>query len=231
LAALQQKDLEALSEMPAPFFDTKQEGTMRVLTHRPNSDGRPRYDGKVSHLIGFSSSLYGMLDGQFLEMKMNMLGRELKAHLMREASKEKYSTTPEWVQAVKREVDEVLPTTRLADDFEEKERMDYLAAILAEGSDDFECMKQARIVAGCLKRIQAARYDVFLSMNDMENASIKDFARRCSQMTKNFDKTKPNTRSLASSRTWERGRLPANRYQRSRGVETSRTNPNCVTLP
>jgi hypothetical protein len=128
LAALQQKDLEALSEMPLPFFDTKQERTTYALTHRPNSGGRPRFEGKVSHLIGFSSSLYGRLDGQFLEMSMNMLGGELKAHLMREVPKEKYPTTPEWVQAVKREVDEVLlPRARA-----EMDSPDYLAAKAAE---------------------------------------------------------------------------------------------------
>src|SRR6202051_4668102 len=69
-----------------------------------------------------------MLDGQFLELKMNMLGAELKAHLLREVPKEKYSTTPEWVEAVKREVDEVLlPRARA-----EMESPDHLAAKAAE---------------------------------------------------------------------------------------------------
>src|SRR5260370_39442399 len=45
LAALQHKDLEALSEKPPPFFDTEHETTMHILTHRPNRGGRPRYDG------------------------------------------------------------------------------------------------------------------------------------------------------------------------------------------
>src|ERR1700682_5173398 len=58
LAALQHKDLKALSEVPVPFFDTKEEGTMYVLTHRPRSSGPPRNDSKVSQLLGFSSSLY-----------------------------------------------------------------------------------------------------------------------------------------------------------------------------
>jgi hypothetical protein len=58
----------------------------------------------------------------------NMLGGELKAHLMREVPKEKYATTPEWVQAVKREVDEVLlPRARA-----EMESPDHLAAKAAE---------------------------------------------------------------------------------------------------
>jgi hypothetical protein len=56
LAALQHKELEVLSEMPCPFFDTKQESTMYALKHMPKSDGRPRYDGKVSHLVGRAGS-------------------------------------------------------------------------------------------------------------------------------------------------------------------------------
>ena len=128
LAALQNKDLEALSEMPLPFFETKHEQTMYALTHKPKSDGRARYDGIVSHLIGFSSSLYGKLDGQFLELSIGMLGGELSTHLKREVPKEKYSTTPEWVQAIKREVDEVLlPRAR-----SEMDSPDYLAAKAAE---------------------------------------------------------------------------------------------------
>ncbi|MGE9007780.1 hypothetical protein ACO2JO_04300 [Leptospira interrogans] len=108
LAALQHKELEVLSEMPRPFFHTKQEGSIYALKHRPKSDGRQRYDGKVQHLVGFSSSLYGTLDERLLELKISMVGDEFSNHLKREVPKEKYSTTPEWVQAVKREVDEVL---------------------------------------------------------------------------------------------------------------------------
>jgi hypothetical protein len=94
----------------------------------PKSDGSPRYADKVSQLIGFSSSLYGSLDGQFLELSISMLGGELSTHLKREVPKEKYSTTPEWVQAVKREVDEVLlPRAR-----SEMDSPKYLAAKAAE---------------------------------------------------------------------------------------------------
>jgi hypothetical protein len=61
-------------------------------------------------------------------MMMNMLGGELKAHLLRVVPKEKYSAIPEWVQAVKREVDEVLlPRARA-----EMDSPDYLAAKAAE---------------------------------------------------------------------------------------------------
>jgi hypothetical protein len=77
LAALQKQDLKELSEKPLPFFDTKQEKTMYALKHMPRSDGRPRYDGAFSQLVGFSSSLYGRLDGQFLELSIGMLGGEL----------------------------------------------------------------------------------------------------------------------------------------------------------
>src|SRR5260370_3590648 len=79
------KGLEVLSEMPRPFFDTKEESTIYALKHMPKSDGRPRYDGKVPHLVGFSSSLYGKLDGQFLELMIGML--EFSTHLMREVPK------------------------------------------------------------------------------------------------------------------------------------------------
>ena len=72
LAALQHKELKALSEMPHPFFDTKQESTLYALKHIPKSDGRRALRREVSQLIGFSSSLYGKLDGQFLEL---MIGR------------------------------------------------------------------------------------------------------------------------------------------------------------
>jgi len=105
LAALQQKELKALSEMPYPFFDTKLEKNIYGAGQQTQSGGRAR--DKVSQLLGLSSSLYGMLDGQFLELSIKMLGGEPSAHLKREVPKEKFSTTPEWVQAVKREVDEV----------------------------------------------------------------------------------------------------------------------------
>jgi hypothetical protein len=128
LAALQHKDLEALSKTPLPFFDTEHEANMYALTHRPKSDGSARYADKVSQLIGFSSSLYGRLDGQFLELSIGMLGGELSTHLKREVPKEKYSTTPEWVRAIKSEVDQVLlPRARA-----EMDRPDHLAAKAAE---------------------------------------------------------------------------------------------------
>ena len=59
-------------------------------------------------LIGFSSSLYGKLDGKLLDLAISKLGKELSMHLKREVPEEKYSTPSEWVQAIKREVDEVL---------------------------------------------------------------------------------------------------------------------------
>ena len=68
------------------------------------------------------------LDGQFLELMIGMLGKEFSTHLEREVPKGKYPTTPEWVQAIKREVDEVLlPRARA-----EMESPDHLAAKAAE---------------------------------------------------------------------------------------------------
>ncbi|MDP2354556.1 MAG: hypothetical protein Q8M31_00630 [Beijerinckiaceae bacterium] len=128
LAALQDKELQVLSEMPRPFFDTHEEGTIHALKNRPKSDGRPRYDDKVQQLVGFSSSLYGELDGQLVNLSIGMLGKEFSTHLRREVPEEKYSSIPEWVQAVKREVDEVLlPKARA-----EMDSPDYLAAKAAE---------------------------------------------------------------------------------------------------
>ena len=52
-----------------------------------------------------------------------------------------------------------------------------LGAILAEGGDDFQHIEQMRTVAEChfdLRRIRAARHDVFLRLGDMETASRND---------------------------------------------------------
>ena len=101
---------------------------MYALTHMPKSAGRSRNDNKVSQLIGFSSSLYGRLDCDYLWLMIGMLGEEFSTHLEREVPQEKYPTTPEWVQAVKREVDDVLlPRARA-----EMDSPDYLAAKAAE---------------------------------------------------------------------------------------------------
>jgi hypothetical protein len=66
----------------------------------------------------------------------------------------------------------------LEDDSEEKERFERLAAILAEGSDDFGRIEQSRIVAEChfdLSRIRTARHDAFLTMANLENVSVSAF--------------------------------------------------------
>jgi hypothetical protein len=68
--------------------------------------------------------------------------------------------------------------TRLEDNCEEKGRIECLAAILAEGVDDFLHIEQSRVVAGChfdLRRIRAARHNVFLTLGDLENANGNDF--------------------------------------------------------
>jgi len=106
LASMQEQEFEELTAQPLPFFETSHENTLYVLKNRPNSTGVVR--DKVSQLLGFSSSLYGRLDGQSLEVSISMMGKEFSTHLKREVPKENYPTTPEWVQAVKREVDDVL---------------------------------------------------------------------------------------------------------------------------
>ena len=106
LASMQEKEFEDITAQPPPFFETSQEKTLYALKNRPNSIGRVR--DSVSQLVGLSSSLYGRLDGKSLEISISMLGTEFSTHLKREVPKENYPTTPEWVQAIKREVDEVL---------------------------------------------------------------------------------------------------------------------------
>jgi hypothetical protein len=68
--------------------------------------------------------------------------------------------------------------TRLEDDFSVNEGIACLAAILAEGRDDFGRSDQSRILAEChfdLQRIRAARHDAFLTVGDLENVSLRDF--------------------------------------------------------
>ena len=70
--------------------------------------------------------------------------------------------------------------TRIEDDPDAGTGIVCLTAILAEGSNDFEHVEQSRILAEChfdLRRIRAARFDVFLSMHDLENASASDFEK------------------------------------------------------
>jgi hypothetical protein len=70
--------------------------------------------------------------------------------------------------------------TRIEDDPEAKGGIECLAAILAEGNDDFERIEQSRVLAEChfdLRRIRAARFHVFSKMNDLENASREDFEK------------------------------------------------------
>jgi hypothetical protein len=76
-----------------------------IVAHSRKGDGR---DEKVMHLIRFSSSLYTTLDEAVIVFWIMLLGGEPSEHLMREVPRENYTTTQEWVQAVKREVDEVL---------------------------------------------------------------------------------------------------------------------------
>ena len=62
--------------------------------------------------------------------------------------------------------------TPVDNDSEAAARIESLAATLADGSNDFERTEQSRAVAGChfdLRRIRAARHDIFFTMGDLEN--------------------------------------------------------------
>jgi hypothetical protein len=68
--------------------------------------------------------------------------------------------------------------TRIEDDPEAKGGIECLTAILAEGSVDFERIEQSRVLAERrfdLRRIRAARFDIFTTISDLENASFDDF--------------------------------------------------------
>jgi hypothetical protein len=70
--------------------------------------------------------------------------------------------------------------TRIEDDPEAKGRIECLTEILAEGSIEFEHVQQSRALAEChfdLRRIRAARYEVFLTIDDLENSGVDDFER------------------------------------------------------
>ena len=70
--------------------------------------------------------------------------------------------------------------TRVDADPEAKIGIERLAAVLAEGSDDFGLAEQARVLAERhfdLQRIRAARHQVFLTVNNLENAKAGDFEK------------------------------------------------------
>ena len=70
--------------------------------------------------------------------------------------------------------------TRIENDSEAKGEIERLSAILAEGADGFESIEQSRILAERhfdLRRIRAARFDVFSTISDLENASLDDFEK------------------------------------------------------
>jgi hypothetical protein len=77
--------------------------------------------------------------------------------------------------------------TSIENDPEARGGIECLAAILTEGSGEFEHVDQSRVLAEChfdLRRIRAARFDVFFTMVELENASSKDFENALSAMNK-----------------------------------------------
>jgi hypothetical protein len=69
---------------------------------------------------------------------------------------------------------------RIEDDPEAKAGIECLTAMLAEGADDFERIEQLRMLAERhfdLRRIRAARFDVFSTINESKNAGLDDFEK------------------------------------------------------
>jgi hypothetical protein len=82
--------------------------------------------------------------------------------------------------------------TRVEADPETKIAIESLAAVLAEGSDDFVRTDQLHALAEChfdRRRIRAARYEVFLMVDGLENAGVGDFetAVRAIQSMSRYD--------------------------------------------
>ena len=75
--------------------------------------------------------------------------------------------------------------TRIDDDPEAKSGIECLTAILAEGSEDFDRIQRLRLLAERhfdLRRIRAARFDVFLTIDNLEDATANDFERALGKM-------------------------------------------------
>ena len=78
--------------------------------------------------------------------------------------------------------------------------------MLAEGSNEFERIEQSRILAGChfdLHRIRMARYDIFLTMDDLENLSGNDLevALRAMDKISRYEKRAFSKRKQALSKS------------------------------
>jgi hypothetical protein len=96
--------------------------------------------------------------------------------------------------------------THMEDDFEQRERIESLTTMLAEGSNEFERIEQSRILAGChfdLHRIRMARYDIFLTMDDLENVSGNDLevALRAMDKISRYEKRAFSKRKQALSKS------------------------------
>ena len=166
------------------------------MSHRPKSNDASRNNDKVSHLNAFSTSLYNSLDGKYLRSSIELLGGELSAHLLREVPEENYSTAPEWVQAVKREIDEVLlpraraemespvylaakaeefiTTDRILEDLVLEERLD---AMVDRATADMTAAEAAMFIEGLMDQLSARhrKFDqaaAVAMMNDWRKTSI-----------------------------------------------------------
>lgn len=104
-----------LWEEPRPFFETKGEGIIHVLSNRPArtpaspQPGRPA-SPRDDHqqLVGFSSRLYGDTAAGIIKLSIKMLPPEFSKHLEEKVPADNFDTNIEWAFALKSEVDNVL---------------------------------------------------------------------------------------------------------------------------
>lgn len=107
-AELARAENHELWEDPPPLFDTRQELLVERLKGRVSPPRASRARDDYQQLLGFSSHLFGNIDGRFVEVSIGMLPAEFSAHLKEKLPRDAFETTRHWIVALKREVDTVL---------------------------------------------------------------------------------------------------------------------------
>lgn len=107
--ALKQPALVELTHTPVPFFQTKRELVQYKLKNGQGgqpSNGLPR--GELEDLVHFSRTLFGNMSLHALKLGIGWLGPEISDHLNRNVPIDKFEKLIDWVEALKKEVDDVL---------------------------------------------------------------------------------------------------------------------------
>ena len=106
-AALDRVENRVLWKDPPPLSETQLD-KMKYQFAENRSEPRTRPTDDYAQLLGFSTSLYGDLQRNLLELKINLLPHEFSAHLREKLPPENFELTRQWIVALKKEVDGVL---------------------------------------------------------------------------------------------------------------------------